>query len=283
MKTLYWNINKSLTDSKLDWIDKAISEQEPDIFCIAEGPEGVNDCNNLVHHLTKKNYYSYYSPTLYSETVISNQYGWNKLGLKVFVKNGLLLKSRFAFGNQKTEGRIVYLRFEKNGEFYSMFLIHGMSKAGDDLNQNNFVIELSQFIMTKTINKENDKIIVLGDFNIEPWEELLRTKRYIYSLFYKKLQEYYSAKAIKRIYTNPAFEYIQTHNNQELVGTFYNDNYISLFDYPLLSNNITNTEFEIITQISGTDILVKKNSKNILVDGFDHLPITLKILENGTT
>ena len=283
MKIFYWNINKSLTDSKLDWIDKAVSQEKPDILCIAEGPEGIDSCNDLVDHIAKQDYYCYYSPTLYKEPVISSQYGWNKFGLKVFVKNGLSLKSRFAFGNQKTEGRIVYLRIKHKGEIYSMFLIHGMSKAGDDLNQNDFVVELSQFIMTKTIDKENDKIIILGDFNIEPWEELLRKKRYIFSLFYKKLKTYYSTKSIKRIYANPAFEYIQAHINQDLIGTFYNENYISLFDYPLLSNNIKHANFEIITQITGDEILIKNNSKHILVDGFDHLPITLKILENGTT
>jgi len=283
MKIFYWNINKALTNSRTNWLEKAISEKDPDIFCIAEGPESIADCNDFVNQFTQDKYYSYYSPTLYSDDVISKQFGWNKLGLKVFVKEGVTLKSRFSFANQKIEGRIIYMRFEKEGVMYSLFFIHGMSKAGDDLNQNDFVIELSQFIMTKTINKEDDRIIVLGDFNIEPWEELLKKKRYIYSLFFEKMQNYYSDKPIKRIYSNPAFDYIQAHTNQDLIGTFYNESYISLFDFPLLTNNIKNAEFDIITQISGQDILIKKNSKDILVDGFDHLPITLKILENGTT
>jgi exonuclease III len=278
MNILYWNINRAVTNEKTNWLDKAITSESPDIICIAEGPEGIDDCKDFVKYISDKNYYSYYTPTLYSEPVISDQYGWNKFGLKVFVKNGSSLKSKFAFGNQKVEGRIIYLRFEQGGENYSVFLIHGMSKVGDDLNQNDFVIELSHFIQAKTLDKGDDKIIIFGDFNIEPWDELLKKKRYIFSLFFKKQQEYYSNHLIKRKYINPAFDYIQNHKDKELIGTFYNKSYVSLFDFPLISDSVENFDFKIIPELFGQKILTTNNSKNILADGLDHLPVQLNIL-----
>jgi exonuclease III len=277
MNIFYWNINRALTDKKLDWINKAITDKSPDIFCLAEGPESADDCISLVDFISQKGYYSYYNPTLYKEKVISNQYEWNRNGLKVFVKSKFILNSKFSFSNQQLEGRIIYLRFQIGTDKLSLFLIHGMSKAGDDIDQNDFIAELSRFIHSKTLKKEDDKVIILGDFNIEPWDDLLRKKKYIHSFFYKKLFDYQQNTIKKRIFSSPVFEYIQSHSNVDLIGTFYNSSYTSLLDFPLISGKLNDFDFQILTQLSGIKLLEKKNTKNLIVDGLDHLPISLKI------
>lgn len=278
MKIFYWNIKNSLSDEKQSWIENAIDSEQPDVLCIAEGPESIDDCNKIVVDIIAKGYRTYYIPTFYSKDIIANQFGWNKFGLKVFVKNDTKLKTRFAFGNQKLEGRIIYLRFELDSKFYSTFLIHGMSKAGDEIKQSSFICELSSFIRTKTINRESDHIIILGDFNLEPWDDLLKNERYIYSSFFTKSFSYHSIKISKRIFYNPILEYIQKDIDSKLIGTFYNNKYISIFDYPLISKELTNYEFNVLTNIGGSELMMDKNGKHILVDELDHLPVTLKII-----
>lgn len=277
MKLFYWNIKDAITDEKKLWIENAINSEEPDILCIAEGPESIDDCNKIQDFIVNKGYKTYYSPTYYSQNVISNQFGWNKYGLKVFIKSSIILKTRFAFGNQKLEGRIIYLRFEIDKKYYSTFLIHGMSKAGDEINQNSFICELSSFIRAKAIGKEADHVIILGDFNIEPWDDLLKNKKYIHSFFYSKSFTYHSIKLTNRIYYNPIFDYIQKNTDNNLIGTFYNDKYISVLDYPLISKEINNYDFNILTSIGGKSLMKQKNGKHFLSDKLDHLPITLKI------
>jgi exonuclease III len=278
MRFLFWNINSSISDRKIGWLEKIIDKISPNVLCLAEGPESICDCNNLLKFIEDKGYRTYYSPTFYNNTIISSQYGWNKFGLKVLIKNDISIKSKFVFGNQKLEGRIIYLRFEINNINYSTFLLHGMSKSGDDIDQNDFISELSKFIMAKTIGKEQDKIILLGDFNIEPWEELLKKKKYIYSLFYNKSFKYFFEKPIQRIYTSPIFDYIQNHPNECLLGTFYNKNYISILDFPLLSKDLSNYKIDILTEINEEPLIIDKNGRHLLTDGFDHLPISLQIL-----
>jgi len=277
MKFLYWNIKDALSDEKKAWIETAIASEQPDVLCIAEGPESINDCKTIVDFINSKGYKTYYSPTLYSSDLISNEYGWNKYGLKILLKTGLNIKTRFSFGHQKLEGRIVYLRFELAGKFYSTFLIHGMSKVGDEINQHDFICELSSFIRTKTIGKETDHVIILGDFNIEPWDDLLKKERYIYSFFYNKSFAYHSVKTNKRIYYNPVLEYLQNDIDISLIGTFYNNKYVSVLDFPLVSKEFTNYDFQILTRIGGKSLMSDTNGKYTLVDKFDHLPITLKI------
>lgn len=48
MDIFYWNINKSITDKKKEWIEKALLELSPCIFCLAEG---LNDLKLLEGHL----------------------------------------------------------------------------------------------------------------------------------------------------------------------------------------------------------------------------------------
>lgn len=278
MKLFYWNINRTITDEKKKWLERITASELPDILCIAEGPESIVTCHETVRLITSKEYRTYYSPTYYSENVISNHYGWNRFGLKVFIKSSVTLKSKFVFGNQKLEGRIIYLRFELSGRHYSTFLIHGMSKAGDEISQHAFIIELSNFIRTKTIDKENDSIIILGDFNLEPWDDLLKNKKYLYSFFYDKLYKYYSSNSTFRVFNNPILGFLQNHPNPNLIGTFYNLKHIGVLDYPLVSNDVVNFEFNVLTEIDKTPLMRNNNGKDLLVDDLDHLPITLKVI-----
>jgi len=278
MKFLFWNINDNYINKKMPWINQIIDDENPDIFCVAEGPKSIKKCSEFISHIQNKGYNTYYSPTLYNTNIVCNQYGWNSFGLKVFIKTSISNINNFTFSEQQLDGRIIYLRFQVNGIFYSTFLIHGMSKVGDVINQNSFIIELSRYISTKTLQNNQDRIIIMGDFNIEPWEkELMQNARYINSFFYYKSFNFNSNKFLNRIYFNPVLEYIQKNSNLNLIGTFYNMQNIGILDFPLISKEVTNFDFKIITEIGGVSLIFLKKKKCILKHNFDHLPITLKI------
>lgn len=277
MNIVFWNIGKSLTDKKTEWLEKLIVHTRPDVYCIAEGPESIVDTQVLISRIKRNGYRCYYSPLFYQKPGIAEQYGWNRCGLKVFIRNQVKLKTKSAFSNQKQEGRIVYLLFEKDGKEYSTFLIHGTSKSRTTMRQNAFIVELSNFIRAKALNKDSG-VIIMGDFNLTPWDDSLKDGQFIESYASLKAFRYFSSREPqKRIYNNPIVRCIERHSNPDLIGTYYKGTHISILDFPLLSQDIDNYELEVTADINGDPILVKRGKKHVLADELDHLPISLKI------
>lgn len=280
MNILFWNIGKRLSQVKCDLLGKIIDDSNPEIFCIAEGSGSIKKCQDLVNLFSNKGYDCFYNPLFYKAPVVSNEYGWNNLGLKVFIKKNSNYGSTFSFDCQKFDGRILNLNLTFKMKGHSLFFIHNKSKLGEEFDQRDFIIELSNFIKTKIRTKPKESVIILGDFNIEPWSELLTKKSYINSCFHKKWFTYYSSKinVLKSIlYYNPFFELLSNNQNSELIGTFYNRIYYGLIDYALFSNNIKNYTVDVITKIDTTELLIKKGKKCFLVYDFDHLPILINL------
>ncbi|MBL7845775.1 MAG: endonuclease/exonuclease/phosphatase family protein [Cyclobacteriaceae bacterium] len=274
MKICFWNIGQNLTAGKISQIDQLLNEISPDLFCIAEGPRSEADSATLIASVTNRAYRCYYGPHFHTNSTLGLDYGWNEFGLKVFIKNGSIGIPPFAYENQKLDGRIVHLK-QKD---VHLFFVHGFSKSGDELKQHDFVSELAGFIRMKLMGNNSDQIVIIGDFNIEPWEGLLRKRKYIDSHFFKKAFEFHLDRAIdNRYYWNPILEYLQTNTNGDLIGSFYNKNFVSLLDFALCSKNITNPKIEIITRINGTDLIFRKRISSGVIEDFDHLPIMLDI------
>lgn len=272
MKICYWNIGKFPTSARFNKIEQFIVDNDPDVFCLSEGILSIANCNTLETFVNTKGYDTYYLPTFYSGPIINQAYRFNKSGLKVFVKNSLSLS--FGFGDQQLEGRIIFIAYKD----YLLFLVHGMSMVGDDLSRSNFVVELSNFVKTKSLLLNKNKVIIMGDFNIEPWEsELLSNKKYIYSHFYLKKFNLHKNENTSRIYYNPVLEYIQMNSNKYIAGTFYNKTFISILDFALISREVLDYDFNIIDQIGGIDLVTKARVKYSLKYGFDHLPIKLEL------
>lgn len=277
MDLFYWNIGRNINVEKTDWILKCIESLRPDILCIAEGPESVEKCSEFNKNIEKENYRVYYSPTWYTDKVIDRQYLWSRFGIKVFVKNGFRTPL-FDFSCQKFEGRIIYIRFECNASYYSMFIIHGTSKAGEEIEQHAFIIELSYFINGKLRNNPTDKVIIFGDFNLEPWDDLLGLRSYIKSCFFSKRYDFIQNSFNgARIYQSPIFEHIQSCSEKNLIGTFYNKHYTAILDYALFSKDINNHTLSVLTNVDGNNLFVERNNKIVLTSGFDHLPILLTL------
>lgn len=277
MKVLFWNIgDKVIKPYKFDVLKAVMNTESPEILCLAEGPKSILKTKELEAFLEGMNYKVYYSPTFYSQPVIDRKYKWTRLGLKVYYSANCQPDSKFEFIHQKVDGRIIFFRFKYKQFDYSLFLVHAPSKMSDDMDHASFIVELHQLIKSKNRQYEKDNTIILGDFNVEPWEKGLQKKRYVYSLFYKKIADFYKNSTSQNLYFCPALEYIQNSKDANLIGTFYNEKHIGLLDFPLLSlgSNYHDFEFKIITEIGKLQLF---NKKKAIIHDFDHLPITLKL------
>lgn len=278
MKVLFWNIGDNLTNHKLDCL-KQTADLEPDIFCIAEGTPGYEQCKALDDIFSKLGYICYYRPSFIKEQAYNLPYDFNAFGLKIFYKKHISL-SEFSYTEQKLDGRIISLKFEFGTTKFFIFFIHATAKTNPEIKQVSYIIELNMFIASKLRDNPDYGSIIMGDFNANPWEDNLRMANYINSYFHIKEYQYYLGKKnAGRLYFNPFFEYIQSNSNKSLLGTFYKNSYISLLDFVLLTKEIKDYTVNILTKITGDiELLQEINSKNIISYGFDHLPIELNLI-----
>ena len=277
MKILFWNIGDDPTAAQLTFVENSIAHIDADVACLAEGAPTEPKCVTLVNSIKGGGYNSFYDPTFYSGPSISNQYGYRKLGLKVFEKPVSYKTGPFTFADQAVDGRVVYYRFKFNNESYSCFFIHNRSLAGDHISQGDFMFQLRLTINAKTINHKKDKVFIIGDFNLEPWDKLLHHNRTIKSYFSTKRFQFYSTRGGKNKFFNPFYEYMQSNVNANLQGTFNTISHNSLIDFGLFSGGMTNYMIDILHSINGQSLLIQNNTRLTLLHGFDHLPILITI------
>ncbi len=287
LNIIFWNLKKSITPSTkmLSLVDDVLLN-EPDVFCVAEGPVSFPNNESLTQHMIDKGYNCFFSPSLYNSLFPEINTTKILFGLKLFIKKEIISYDSFGLENLQLDGRIIYLRLAHKNTVYSNFFIHGYSTIIRSSNQSTTVDSLSSFIREKSRKHKSDKIIVIGDFNIEPWEYFLCDSRWISSYFSDKKFNYHvgiTKEEIeffnKKIFFNPIIKYIESNPEHHLISTFYNNEYNSIIDFPLLTNDIVNYEMRIITALNGKTLFkIAPKSKKVTLDrGIDHLPILLKL------
>lgn len=278
MRIVFWNIGPKLTNDKLDRI-KTLNFNEIDILCFSEGTKSEKDCIKLEYELSVIGYELYYSPRFpKSRKELQLNYDYNSFGLKIFIKKGLGPIEDLTFTEIREKGRIVYLQFPIGNVKYHLFFIHSSSKLDTDFRKAEFTIELNLFVNSKTRRDTSSNVIIMGDFNSEPWGEDIRQSRYINSFFSSKNFNYQvSRNKIGRIYFNPFHEFVQNNPDKNLIGSYFGNRYISLLDFALLSKEIVKYKARILNKINGIDLLENKSKEISIIDGFDHLPIEIKI------
>jgi len=154
-------------------------------------------------------------------------------------------------------------------ETISFINIHGYSKLHDDYKDLNEK-------MLKYLNgvKKPSKHVIIGDFNMNPFEENLFNEATFMSFREKKYVE--NSESTKPVYYNPCWKYMCERRNPK--GTiFYEDSMLqwSMFDQVLISKQFVNNfrSFEIPSKLGTKKISVSdcKNEKNFS----DHMPIKL--------
>jgi hypothetical protein len=277
MKLLFWNIGPTPNAMQLAFVNTAISNICPDILCLSEGTPSIVSCTDLVASIEGLGYSTFYHPNLNTQPVINNQYDYNKLGLKLFYTNTTKVRKNFSFADQQAEGRILHCRFKFANDFYSCFFIHNMSATNDQIVQSQFLFKLRLIIDAKRRLHQTDKFFIFGDFNLQPWDPLLRRKDIIKSYFFEKEHTFYNSANKKDLYYNPFFDYIQSHLNNLLLGTFHNAKYSSLIDFALFSEGMKNFDIEICDTITGINMLTNRGNKIFIHNEFDHLPVLITL------
>lgn len=291
IKLLFWNLGDKLTTDKEKLVLEAIVKISPDIFCISEGTPSIKTCETIIKIFENKGYHCYYSPLHYIKNNLKKPYDYNDLGLKIFVKNEELLKEKFEFNLQREEGRIVILKTYINFRPTTIILLHCKSLAGSDHStkeQHIYFVRLKDMLdLGKvTINKSNkeimgetERLIIVGDFNIQPWESVLNSKDYLQTSFLTKHNQIKNRKKDADVFFNPSVEYIINIDKPNLGGTFYSQTHgWAILDYLLYKTADGITHYEIITKfIDGSDLLKQEldKEKDFLNYEIDHLPILI--------
>ncbi|MBN1968524.1 MAG: endonuclease/exonuclease/phosphatase family protein [Candidatus Delongbacteria bacterium] len=285
MKILFWNIGNVLSERKIELITESISIEHPDIFCIAEGSYSRIDCQRIVDKLIEQEYICYYSPLFCDKDELQLNYKYVSNGLKIFIKVNINPIESFSFSSQRKDGRIVALKTFINYRATTLIFLHNTSKSGnrevtDD--QRDFISSLGTMIDFANIGIDTERIIIIGDFNLEPWDNILRHKKYIESSFFYKQNSLYQRKNnSSRFYFNPSPEIIFQSKIENLGGTFYTDNSgWALFDYVLYNTKDSVVIYDVITEFAGGSKLLNYDNSirsSFINDDLDHLPIITKI------
>lgn len=153
------------------------------------------------------------------------------------------------------------------------------ASEGCKLNADNMVRELQNL---------EEKVIILGDFNSNPYEEIMLDFRYFHALPYSGIVKRRNSRVLygieRRIFYNPMWNYMNDFSNPH--GTYYLDSSASIYtgynilDQVLLSANmiddLENRSIKIITEVKEKMLVndLNKPDKNAYSD---HLPIVFTI------
>lgn len=281
MIILFWNIGKRFSE-KSGLLNEILEDIKPDIFCIAEGSDSTKECEKINEIASQLNYKCYYSPIIGQERL---NLKYNKLGLKIFYNSSVSLLVDCGFEHQRENGRIINMKIRFNNKNYLFVFLHNYSKHGGREvtdRQRLFISSINAMFKLSKVSKPNDNIVIVGDFNLEPWDNILRTQGYLQTCFLGKHYEI-AARTQNNSYYNPIIENIIDSKLNNLAGSFYSlRNGWALYDYPLYDRDKTPLKYKIITQTSKRKLLNSddKITKQFLDKDIDHLPIIMELLKN---
>jgi exonuclease III len=284
MKIVFWNIGPGFNNKKKDMILQIINSYKPDVFCVAEGSISIKEAEEIEDTFTDtKVYKCYYSPLFYKNTAFNLTYGWKKNGLKLFYRHNFVPRENFTSFHQRRDGRIVTLDSIINNKKTSLLFLHNFSKSGNREvtdKQKRFIGSLADMINLGKINQDSEQTLIIGDFNLEPWDNIMRDKEYLDTTFIEKQKNLNQRDTNYNTFHNPLLDYISYSNNTNLLGTYYsNTSGWALFDYVLFNTQSTYITQKIITSLKGTSLLNNDQSlkKDFLKEEIDHLPILIQI------
>lgn len=283
IKAVFWNIGKKLTDKKLDLLKEAITSYSPEIFCIAEGSNSKKDCQKLVDTFKNKNYKTFYSPLFPTPPNLKLSYVSKRLGLKIFIKDSIVIKNPFAYEDQRRNGRIVMLRVFLNYKLITFIFLHNKSKKGEThetLAQTTNIKAIYEMINVGKAVKDKERIIILGDFNLNPWDRLLDDKEYLKTSYFQN-RNLILKRGKEKYFYNPLVDLLSLSKTVNLGGTYYSNNSEwGLFDFVLYDTSDMEIQFDILTELKGGSKLLNpsnKLKKSFINYDLDHLPIAITI------
>jgi exonuclease III len=286
MKILFWNINGPSLDQRKALLSAAIEVSQAEIVCIAEGTPTIEECVEVVRLFEEKGYMCYYSPLFYrKEEWQELELKWYPLGLKIFVKGEEYLDEPFSYARLKRKGRMISVKLNINKISSTVIFLHNYSKKGTrDVNskQVKFIGELESWLTKGPASVGSSQTLMLGDFNLEPWDNILRDEEYLMTSFLGRHDAMANRVRDKQApFFNPLGHRIFELESGNLGGTYYDREHgWALFDFVLYQTRDTNLKFEILTNFGSKIELLEANEEaqnNFLKNDLDHLPILIEI------
>lgn len=273
MKILFWNTNNKDLTSELA---ELASLRRLDIIILCE--YSMDDFR-LLKKLNSKKKQGIYK--------VSNCVSCEKI--KIFTKINLSLINVVQESKRWTIRKIEHVLYET----FLLVAVHLPSKV--NFSDSDQLLEATVFRDSIDKAKKNsniDKIIIVGDLNMNPYEEGIISTKGLHATSDKKI-----AMRVRRTvqeneyeyYYNPMWNFLGDDSKGEIPGTFYfkgsNHTCINwnIFDQLLISPKmieyISNNEIEIITKSKNFN-LIKENGKIESEKYSDHLPIQFEIYSN---
>lgn len=299
IKAAFWNVGKNLTEKdddgkinhkKVELLNETIKTVNPDIFCIAEGTFSKTDCKLLEKTFSDNGYITFYSPLfpepkeMQEEADEELSYVSKRYRLKIFYKEGMSLRSEFSFTALRENGRIIVFKVYHKFKLLTFIFIHNKSKEGeteDTLDQTDNIKGIYELIsLGKTVG-EKERIIIMGDFNLNPWDRLLHHKTHLNTSFFQNKNSILQ-RFPEKCFFNPVVELLANSRKLNFAGTHFSTikKKWGLFDYVLYDTKDVELNFEILTELpSGIELL--NSSETVRGDYFnhhlDHFPIVTTI------
>jgi exonuclease III len=290
MNVVFWNIDKLTAQALATYAQLLVDEHAPAIICLAEGYPSHDNLHDLIACFAGLGYSCYYSPVAYLSDA-SLPPSWHPSGLKVFVRHNQSLAAAFDFTRIRRKGRLVVVKpqLPAPASPTAIVFVHGKAKSGGKAwtaAQANFLKDLKILLEESGQIKPGERVVLIGDFNLEPWDELMRHEEYFLTCFTPKQRQVAQQhpKALPVLY-NPVLEAIWNSSEPNLVGTYYSNKAgWALFDYVLYDVKETGINYEIVTSLHDDPDPVKLLEtatlgvyRNFFAAGIDHLPILVQL------
>lgn len=255
MKIVFWNVqSKDLTDI----IEKLVQQENPDIVIIAEA-EKIRIFNGTYQELNKIKIKTH--PTK---------------ELRFFHKKSIKCTDLQELEEQRSSAKKIRLKIKGKTESIILVSLHLVSKmTNNSLADNRLILDkLDREVESLKRRNKTDKVIFIGDFNLTPEEEPLRSMSGLMTSNCPETSETKDSRGVKKtIYYNPS-QYLLSNFNLDALGSFYykGDKNWHQLDQVIFSKNLLEffqrSEFKILIL---PELKFLDSKRRPLIS--DHLPI----------
>ncbi len=257
IRILFWNIKKN--ESTYSLIGQAVDEYDVDVCVLAEAP--INADFLLIDRLPQG--YKFMPP------------GSDKLKVRYFYGPRISMKTV----GDDTFNRGSMMKLTVDGKIdlnlVGCHLIDPINYSGNE--KSDFAISFNKFIIDLEDKLNSCKTVVVGDFNMNPFEWGMSSPSAFNSVMCKSVAQRESCvrfSTVRRFFYNPMWYFF---GHPDLMnGTIYREPYYwNLYDQilirPELMDGFSHDNINIIQQIKSTPLLTPKGYIDNKIS--DHLPL----------
>ena len=267
MRYLFWNTNNKEVDNIIYDI---VEEYEPTILAFAEYNKEINYLARNINIRTSQRYVAIQKLACRVQILINE-----KLANEV---------EHCADHNNYTIKILPYNSFHDN---HIVVFVHLPSKIKDNREKNRNLLEQITLQVNKLDNNKNRKVVIFGDFNLNPYEEAMTYFTGCNAVSTKNVANKISRKDRNEkgkqyfYYYNPMWNFLG--DNNDVNGTFYYDKtsdhsrYWNTFDQFVVSPKLMEDikEIKVVKSVGNINLADKNGIPNRNIS--DHYPLYFRL------